>query len=70
MRELMLFVVFTHHLKALQTKPSGVDEVPYSAIVAKRLSQCLNSTLPPGVHQKALDVYSVVFAVLGVGSDP
>ena len=41
-------------------------EIPRKLVVAKRLSQCLNPALPTGVHQRALDVYAHVLAVLGV----
>ncbi|KAG8532703.1 uncharacterized protein KY384_002580 [Bacidia gigantensis] len=51
-------------LKALQTVPQGTHEIPFSPIVSKRLSQCLNPTLP-SVHQKALEVYAVAFTILG-----
>ncbi|KAF8640453.1 hypothetical protein AX17_000117 [Amanita inopinata Kibby_2008] len=40
-------------------------EIPRKLIVAKRLAQCLNPALPTGVHQRALDVYAHIFAVLG-----
>ncbi|KAJ7897279.1 Dopey, N-terminal-domain-containing protein [Mycena olivaceomarginata] len=40
-------------------------EIPRKLVVAKRLSQCLNPALPTGVHQRALDVYSHILAVLG-----
>jgi len=43
-------------------------EIPKKLIVAKRLSQCLNPALPTGVHQRALDVYAHILAVLGVRS--
>ena len=43
-------------------------EIPRKLVVSKRLSQCLNPALPNGVHQRALDVYSHIFAVLGVCS--
>ena len=43
-------------------------EIPRKLIVAKRLAQCLNPALPTGVHQRALDVYSHILAVLGVSS--
>ena len=39
--------------------------IPSKATVAKRLSQCLNPSLPSGVHQKALEVYNYVFSVIG-----
>lgn len=45
-------------------------EIPRKLIVAKRLSQCLNPALPTGVHQRALDVYSHILAVLGVRLSP
>lgn len=41
-------------------------EIPRKLIVAKRLAQCLNPALPTGVHQRALDVYAHILAVLGV----
>lgn len=34
-------------------------------MVAKRLAQSLNPSLPSGVHQKALEVYSFIFTVIG-----
>ena len=54
------------HYQVLQTKPAGYAEIPHSALVAKRLSQCLNPVLPSGVHSKALEVYGCIFEVLGV----
>ncbi|KFA53049.1 hypothetical protein S40293_05311 [Stachybotrys chartarum IBT 40293] len=51
-------------LKALQARPPSVTRIPSKAIVAKRLSQCLNPTLPSGVHQKALEVYNYIFTVI------
>ena len=41
-------------------------EIPRKLIVSKRLSQCLNPALPTGVHQRALEVYIHILAVLGV----
>ncbi|KAK0632390.1 Dopey, N-terminal-domain-containing protein [Immersiella caudata] len=52
-------------LKALQARPSSITAIPAKATVAKRLSQCLNPALPSGVHQKALEVYGYIFAVVG-----
>ncbi|TPX15392.1 uncharacterized protein E0L32_004372 [Thyridium curvatum] len=52
-------------LKALQSRPSTITTLPSKALVAKRLSQCLNPSLPSGVHQKALEVYSCVFSIIG-----
>ncbi|KAI0756510.1 Dopey, N-terminal-domain-containing protein [Daedaleopsis nitida] len=51
-------------LKTLQSYQQ-FKEIPRKLIVAKRLSQCLNPALPNGVHQRALDAYSHIFAVLG-----
>lgn len=53
-------------LKALQSHPSDVPIIPHSDTVALRLAQCLNPTLPSGVHQKALEVYDYIFATIGV----
>ncbi|KAH7401420.1 cellular morphogenesis regulator dopa [Pyrenochaeta sp. MPI-SDFR-AT-0127] len=52
-------------LKALQSHPSDIPVIPHSDTVALRLAQCLNPTLPSGVHQKALEVYGYIFATIG-----
>ena len=36
--------------------------IPHRDVLSKRLFQCLNPILPTGVHQKALEVYSLMFA--------
>ncbi|KAM0274902.1 hypothetical protein ACHAQH_007754 [Verticillium albo-atrum] len=52
-------------LRALQARHSSITTVPSKATVAKRLAQCLNPSLPSGVHQKALEVYNYVFSTIG-----
>ncbi|KAI0465793.1 putative regulator of reproduction dopa [Xylaria cf. heliscus] len=52
-------------LKALQARQANITTVPSKALVAKRLSQCLNPSLPSGVHQKAIEVYDYIFSVIG-----
>ncbi|ELQ37921.1 hypothetical protein OOU_Y34scaffold00567g68 [Pyricularia oryzae Y34] len=52
-------------LKALQARPNNITTVPSKSLVAKRLSQCLNPSLPSGVHQKTLEVYQYVFTMIG-----
>ena len=62
------YIAFLGRLaKALQTRPADVSEIPHNVLVAKRLSQCLNQSLQPSVHQKALDIYSYAFSILDVG---
>ncbi|KAJ2365622.1 hypothetical protein IW150_006165, partial [Coemansia sp. RSA 2607] len=39
--------------------------IPHKATVGKRLAQCLNPALPPGVHQTALNIYAQLFAQMG-----
>ncbi|KAK7519983.1 cellular morphogenesis regulator dopa [Phyllosticta citriasiana] len=51
-------------LKAIQTHPPDLSAIPHSGTVATRLAQCLNPSLPSGVHQKALEVYTYIFSVL------
>ncbi|KTW26455.1 hypothetical protein T552_02934 [Pneumocystis carinii B80] len=51
-------------LKTLQAYPTFAV-VPYQDLVACRLSQCLNPSLPSGVHQKTLEVYSYIFSLIG-----
>ncbi|PSK53957.1 hypothetical protein B9Z65_7763 [Elsinoe australis] len=51
-------------LRAIQ----GVKEtavLPHATLVSLRLAQCLNPSLPSGVHQKAIEVYASVFGLLG-----
>lgn len=52
-------------VQALQARTSAITTVPSKALVAKRLSQCLNPVLPSGVHQKTLEVYHYVFTMIG-----
>ncbi|KAF2815048.1 cellular morphogenesis regulator dopa [Mytilinidion resinicola] len=52
-------------LKAIQAHPVDVPVIAHSSTVATRLAQCLNPTLPSGVHQKALEVYSYIFKIIG-----
>ncbi|KAM3531165.1 hypothetical protein NHJ13051_000929 [Beauveria bassiana] len=52
-------------LKALQARPPSNTTIPAKALLSKRLSQCLNPTLPSGVHQKAIEVYTYVFDTIG-----
>ncbi|KAJ8130775.1 hypothetical protein O1611_g2851 [Lasiodiplodia mahajangana] len=52
-------------LKALQARQANITTIPSKALVAKRLSQCLNPSLPSGVHQKAIEAYGYIFSVIG-----
>ncbi|KAI0718921.1 Dopey, N-terminal-domain-containing protein [Cerioporus squamosus] len=59
------FISFLKQLLKTFQSYQQFKEIPRKLVVAKRLSQCLNPALPNGVHQRALDVYSHIFAVLG-----
>jgi hypothetical protein len=50
--------------KALLPPPPNLEYLPHVQGVALRLAQCLNPSLPSGVHQKALDVYATIFSFL------
>lgn len=59
------YIAFLSRLaKALQASPPGAD-VPFKSTLAKYLALCLKPSLPSGVHQKALEVYNLVFTLLG-----
>ena len=59
------YIAFLSRLaKALQASPPDA-EVPFKPTLAKYLALCLKPSLPAGVHQKALDVYNLVFTLLG-----
>jgi hypothetical protein len=42
-------------------KYNNIPLVPEKLVLAKRLAQCLNLTLPSGVHMKAIETYIAVF---------
>jgi predicted DNA-binding transcriptional regulator YafY len=52
-------------LRAIQGHGKDASALPHSSDVASKLSQCLNPALPSGVHQKALEVYTYIFATFG-----
>ncbi|KAJ9608190.1 hypothetical protein H2200_007178 [Cladophialophora chaetospira] len=59
------YIAFLSRLaKALQASPPDA-EVPFKPTLAKYLALCLKPSLPAGVHQKALEVYNLVFTLLG-----
>ncbi|EXJ89369.1 hypothetical protein A1O3_02436 [Capronia epimyces CBS 606.96] len=59
------YIAFLSRLaKALQASPPNAD-VPLKSTLAKYLALCLKPSLPSGVHQKALEVYNLVFTLLG-----
>lgn len=61
------YIAFLSRLaKALQASPPAAD-VPFKTTLAKYLALCLKPSLPSGVHQKALEVYNLVFTLLGKG---
>ncbi|KAI8815780.1 Dopey, N-terminal-domain-containing protein [Fimicolochytrium jonesii] len=39
--------------------------VPRRLVISKRLAQCLNPALPAGVHQKALEIYTLILEASG-----
>ncbi|CAI2173784.1 1528_t:CDS:10 [Funneliformis geosporum] len=52
-------------LKTFQAYPQFAV-IPRKLVVGKRLAQSLNPALPPGVHQKALEVYDYIFNSIGI----
>ncbi|EEA07550.1 Dopey, N-terminal domain-containing protein [Cryptosporidium muris RN66] len=42
-----------------------ISEIPLKETVSKRLAQCLNPSLPSGVHIKALETYGSIFEKIG-----
>ena len=42
--------------------------IPHKLILSRRLAQCLNPTLPSGVHLKALETYALIFEKIKVCS--
>lgn len=49
----------------LLKKYTTIPCIPESLILSKRLAQCLNLSLPPGVHAKAIETYIAIFNHIG-----
>jgi len=59
------YIAFLSRLaKSLQASPPDTD-VPFKPTLAKYLALCLKPSLPAGVHQKSLEVYDLIFSLLG-----
>jgi hypothetical protein len=43
-------------------KGQSFSQLPEKLIIGKRLAQCLNPNLPPGVHGTALRIYDHIFS--------
>ena len=39
--------------------------IPRRILISKRLAQCMHPDLPPGVHQKSLETYDIIFKCMG-----
>ncbi|KAI9217921.1 Dopey, N-terminal-domain-containing protein [Blastocladiella britannica] len=53
--------------KTIQSQPE-VPNLPHKLLISRRLAQCLNPSLPAGVHQKALEVLDLIFTTIGPGN--
>lgn len=52
--------------KTIQSyRPEETRWIPKDFEISKTLSKCLSPKLPSGVHRKGLEVYSVIFDILG-----
>jgi len=56
---------FLTRLSKALSSSSQFNAIPHKFLIAKRLAQCLNPALPSGVHQKTLEVYSIIFQSIG-----
>lgn len=52
-------------LKKVLQSYSKYQYIPKRISICKRLAQCLHSALPSGVHLKTLEVYNVIFQIIG-----
>ena len=50
--------------KILEANPTKL--LPKKKLLAKRLSQCLNDSLPIGIHRTALNIYVIIFEQIKV----
>ena len=60
-------IKFLSMLSKALSHSENVSQIPCDILLSKRLAQCLNPALPVGVHTKALEVYSQIFAIIGCG---
>jgi hypothetical protein len=60
------FIRFLSSLAKVLAANIEFKEIPMKLLIAKRLAQCLNPALPSGVHSKCLEVYSLIFNIIGV----
>jgi hypothetical protein len=64
--DLLLFFTFIVHDQKAIVKYTHLPAIPEQHLVTRRLAQCLNPTLPSGVHVKALEIYDQIFSRIGV----
>lgn len=50
--------------RVLNDQDAFRDGIPHKWLLGKRLGQCLNVSLPTGVHSKALEVYLIILSKL------
>lgn len=50
--------------RILNDQSSFSEGIPHEWLLGKRLAQCLNVSLPVGVHSKAFEVYSIILGKL------
>ncbi|KAJ3396413.1 hypothetical protein HDU92_003035 [Lobulomyces angularis] len=56
---------FLSKLSKVLSQNDSFKSIPRKLIIAKRLAQCLNPALPSGVHQKTLEIYDLIFEIIG-----
>jgi len=59
------FVKYLSKLNKVFEKYPKSTHIQSKLIISKRLSQCLNSSLPSGCHIKALETYDIIFSRIG-----
>ncbi|GAM83207.1 hypothetical protein ANO11243_011930 [Dothideomycetidae sp. 11243] len=58
------YIAFLGRLSKAIQAVKETQVIPHAGLVSLRLAQCLNPSLPSGVHQKALEVYTNIFELL------
>ena len=56
---------YLQRMQRILTKYAQLPVIPDKIAVAKRLFQCLNSSLPSGVHLTTLQTYELIFSRIG-----
>lgn len=66
LQKVLLSIVHRAHWAQALQEYRTFRAIPSKLVVSSRLARCLNPSLPSGVHQRTLELYTLVFSQIGV----